>query len=734
LTGRPLQVGATYGGVDFLVLVGSICIGWVICTAPPRRSRALCAAAILIGAQLAYLVLLAYADDLLALLPDFVPSPKSETSWLGLSTWSNGLRSLIPWNLPLVAMLLDCGIVATMLAGSSWKPIVEVDEATLKRQRERQEKEEIPDSAIAKGVLFHFGPVLLVVLAALSGTLTANQPDLKGKKIVAYAGGSADWAKPAYDSPAAEDAAFGMLPLLVESLGGEFLKSHSLSADDLAKADVLLLIRPKEPWPAEALERASDYVRRGGAILLAGGNSDGEGTVPTIVSTTGSRSRLPRFDTALSRTGNWEQSYEIMSHPATAGINDLRNAFGLQFGSTVGANWRWRPVLVGRWGWSEPGRDAARHGSAEYKAGEPLGDLVLAAEQRFDKGCVFVLGDTKPLDNASLPGSFEFVGRLFSYLADRPSSPQAFWRQCCTLAGLLAMIGLLAGRPVAWQVMLTSATMAVSLVCCTAMGDAAGRILPDGRIVTSAGAAGVACVDASHLEAYATDSRRRGTENLGISEFLRTLMRQGYLPLLAPDLSRQRLDRCQLLVSIAPAREFSQAERADIKQFVSDGGTFLCMAGAENARPGAPLLADFGFKVPRSPVAPGDGVTEPAPLGHFQQTFGTSKRYVQFYAGWPVECTQASSQDWISWSDGKQDLPVVAWHAEGSGAVAVIGDTHFAANENIQRGGAALPDQIQFWRWLFSRVVPGQKEWNPPPAANADSSGTVENDDEMPEK
>ncbi len=47
----------------------------------------------------------------------------------------------------------------------------------------------------------------------------------------------------------------------------------------------------------------------------------------------------------------------------------------------------------------------------------------------------------------------------------------------------------------------------------------------------------------------------------------------------------------------------------------------------------------------------------------------------------------------------------------------MIGDTHFASNENLETAESTIPDNIRFWRWLLSRVVAGQKPWNPPPAA-----------------
>jgi len=731
LAGSRLEVGATFGGIDFLVLTFAIYTAWIICTVPPRRSRALWVAATIILGHFVYLVVLAYSEKLLALLPVVVVPPKSDIDHVGIWTWTNGLRTLIPWNMPLVAMFIDIVIVAAMVAGSPWLPVIEIDPEKLKRQKAREEKEEVPGSVLAKDVLFRFGPPLLAVAVALLAALAVNKSDLKGKTMVAYDRGYLNWLKPEYDSPI--DGRYGMLPAFVESLGGEFKHSKDLSEKDLAKADVLLLIHPDQPWPKETLDRVWDYVRGGGSLLLVAEPAVREGNSSSSFNDVLAPLAMEvRFDTAVPRPGSWEQSYDVMAHPATAGIDDLRNRFGIQLGSSIRTNWPARPALVGRWGWSDPGSDAATTGISQYNAGDRLGDLVLAAEQTVGRGRVFVLGDTSPLQNDGLPNAFPFAGRLLSHLANRPSSPQAGWRQWLALATLLAMLGLLAGRPAAWQTMLTPTVLGVSLVCCTAASYWSGRVLPDGHSIASGGVSNIAYIDASHLDAYQSDSQINRGVNLGIAELMRTLMRQGYLPLLAPDVTPERLERCGLLVSIAPAHGFSPAERDAVRKFVSAGGTFLCMVGAEQSRPSAPLLAEFGFEVPHSPAPPGEDATESAPLGAFQQVFAENgaNRHVQFYAGWPVECAPSGVDKWVVWSDGKNDLPIVVGHSEGAGAFVVIGDTHFAANENLQTPEGKAADNILFWRWLLTRVVRGQKPWSPSAGANADSSGGSEEDSE----
>jgi hypothetical protein len=725
LAGCRLEVGATFGGIDFLVLTFTIYAAWLLCTVPPRRSRAVWLAAIIVVCHFAYLVALAYSEKLLALLPALVVPPASDTSQVGVWTWSNGLRTLIPWNMPLLAMVIDLVIVTAMVANSPWLPIVEIDPEKLKRQKAREAKEEVPGTVLLKDMLFQFGPPLLAVAVALLAALAVNRSDLKGKKIVAYDKGFLNWIKPEYGSQ--YDGRFGMLPAFVESLGGKFEHSKHLAETDLADADVLLLIHPDEPWSTETLDRVWSYVRGGGSLLLAAEPAiHQDDSLSSFNEVLAPSAMEVRFDTAVSRPDQWEQSYDVMAHPAAAGIDDLRNRFGIQLASSIRTNWPARPMLVGRWGWSDPGNDAISTGGPSYAAGDRLGDLVLAAEQRVGQGRVLVLGDTSPLQNDGLPSAFPFTGRLLSYLANRPSSPQAAWRQWLTLVTLLAMVGLLAGRPAAWQTMLTASVLGVTLLCCTAVNYWSGHVLPDGHSITSGNIHNVAYVDASHLEAYQSESQteRGASRGRGIAEFMRTLMRQGYLPLLAPDVTPERIKRCGLFISIGPASEFTAAECDAVKQFVNAGGTFVCMVGGEESRPIAPLLAEFGFKVPHSPAPPGEDAREVAPLSGFQQVFGerSANRHVQFYAGWPIECDASGAEPWVLWSDGKNDLPIVVRRSVGAGAVVVICDTHFAANENYQSLEGTPADNISFWRWLLTRM-PGQKPWNPPGGAVGTTAG-----------
>jgi hypothetical protein len=720
IVGSPLDVGATFAGLDFLIVMAAILAGWLACTPPPRRSRCLWAVLAIAIIHFAYLTTLAYSEKLLSLLPDMVLPPESDINDVGVWTIGNGLRMLLPWNVPLLAVFLYTIFAAVLYRRSRWLPVIELSEKELKKLKEKEEQEEIPGSVLAADMLFRFGPMLLAIAATLLTALGANRSDLKGKTILAYERGYLNWGKPEYDSTA--EGLNGMLPVFVESLGGKFATSKDLAEKDLATADVVVLLHPDEPWPKETLERLWDYVRRGGSLLVVGDPAIREGKSQSSFNDVLQPTSIQvRDDTAVTRTGNWEQSYQVLAHPATAGIDDQRNQFGFELGSSIVTQWPASPVLVGRWGWSDPGSDAVTTGVSHYAAGKQLGDLVLAAEQSFGKGRVFVLGGASPLRNEMLANAYPFVGRLLGYLANRSSSPQAGWRQLLGLLAVLGLASLIALRPAAWQVMTTAAVMSLSLICCTAVGHWSGRVLPEGRERPHDQPNNVAYIDASHLEAFNHDLWTKH----GAAGLVRTLMRQGYMPLFATDIMKERLDRAAMLISVAPARTYSAGERYDIKQFVDRGGILVCLVGGEDARSIAPLLADFEFIVPPSPVAPNESIREPAPLGAKYGGFGEGNRQFRFYAAWPVESTDANAQKWSVWTDETGEKAIVMSRTEGQGVVLVIGDTHFASTENTESAETAPPENILFWRWIFSRVLPGLSPWDPP-ADRADTPSSTD--------
>jgi hypothetical protein len=698
MTGRPLTVGATFAGLDFLVLMTALYVGWICNIAPPRRRAGIYAAAAIALAYLVYLLALAHSEKIASLLPEPFYVPETDISRIGAWAWQNTARSFFPWNLPLLAMVLEAIVAACMFRMAEWLPVAGSGEEESLSKYGKDDVIEL--RAMLDDAVFKLGPPALAVLIAMLAALSLSKSDLKGKTVVAYDKGKFSWLKPEYDNPI--EGGYGMLPVFVNSLGGSFIRSPDLSPEELAKADVLVLLHPNSPFTSKQLKDIEDYVRRGGSLLLGAENYFHEDLAESHFNDVlGSTSMIVRYDTVVPLAANWEQSYQTVSHPATLGPDDLRNRFGSDRGAPISLGWPARPIVLGRWAWGSPGSYAVKEKSPEYQEGQALGDLVLAAEQPLGKGRIVVLGDMACLNNERLTCSWDFAGRLLGYLANRASSPQDGWRQLSTAAAIILLLAALAIRPDAFILALTSLALAASLVFCAYKSDASSRPLPSGQDQSPNR---LAYIDASHLEAFSDDL----WDDYGIAGFSRVLMRSGFLPLRLPELTPERLERAGLLVLMAPGRQLSPEELSAVGQFVNQGGTLVCLVGAEQVRPSAALLGKFGFEIDPSPVKPGESIREPDPFGALSILFGRPndpKIEIQMYAAWPIENIPQSYKTYITSSIDGKSWPIIARSRIGQGVVLVIADTYFAINRNLESATQEFPAHINFWRMLLKDNV-----------------------------
>ncbi|HOD80957.1 MAG TPA: hypothetical protein PKG77_06015 [Phycisphaerae bacterium] len=749
LSGGRLWTGPTFAGLDYLIVMAAL-------LALARRERAfstarlgVLAGAIVLG-HLAYLALLAHLPGVVegwvkALPVETVRGPAAhaprQAFWPGLA------KQAVPWNLPAVAGLIHLCLAGWLLAWSV-------------RQEARQAATRFKPATAA--IAAAACAALLPLAAVVSWPLSAG--GLEGKKIVLFEKGFLNWEKPAFGKYGrVYTGMYGMMPDFLASLGARCQISSELSEADLADADVLAMFFPDKPWTPGQLDRVKNYVRRGGALLVLGEHTirdektGGSARFNEVLEGTAME---VRFDSAEFEIGGWLHSYQTTAHPMTAGISDYRNEFGVVVGASVRADWPARPVLIGQWGFADPGDVRATRrallGNRAYDSGEKLGDLVLAAEQPVGDGLIMAFGDTSGFTNGVNMGAHRFTARVFSYLANRPGTGHHPSRQVAgmMLAAALAVLVWLSGD---WR-MLAAAGLAGSLafLAATSLNAEAwsGRLVPDGRRLAArtdppplpsgqAPCRHLAYVDTTHSSALSEESwRYNGTGGLAL-----TLMRGGYLTLNLPACTSEYLDRCKLLVTIAPFQEYSPAEREAIGRFVRGGGILICMAGYDHSAGCRSLLEDFGLRIGFATcenslvVEAGEDAREPISMGHFKAPYydgGTYRAYVRFHAAWPVGCIgQADGAKALAYGrlylDGllkaeiddprqrsaarrPRDVPVILLRSVEKGQVVVVGDTHFAANRNLEWEGGqpfeGMYENADFWRSLMGRLE--GRPWYPP--------------------
>jgi len=690
--------------------------------------------AAIFGGQALYLYALASSHDWLAAIPKAPPvTPSLYQSDLYIPPpwyWGDAVRTLLPWGLPWTALLIHAMTAAAMLRWSRWSSDGESPgssrQAVLPSDAQR-------DEAFARlPATLGLGAIALAAIFALVTSLSTGSFELTGRKVVVYEHGSLDWEKPKFDQYGRESAGqYGMLPMFLSSLGAQFTRTTELASPAVDAADVLVVIHPTRPWSAEQTERVWAYVRQGRALLvLAQPRVQDERSASSFNELLEAINVEVRFDTAVAATRNWQHGLESAIHPAVAGIDGSSNGFSLAESSSIRLGWQGRPLLVGRWGWSDPGSDAVLTGVTRLDAGARLGDLVLAAEQGVGQGSVVVLADANPLKNLGLPSGYEFTGRLLAYLASRGSSPAAGWRQAVGLLAGLGLVWMLGWKASPGRLAASLGVLALLLAMSNALATDRTKTFLDGKTSTPNP---VVCIDTSHLpqasgELWSDD---------GLAGLQLTLMRNGYLPIVLRRWDDEQLHRAGMLIAIAPARPFAGSEIADVRRFLEQGGVMLCMAGANHAGPIQPLLREFGLSVPLSPVAANDPRSEPSPMGFFRTPYldsGKYKSYMGLYAGWPV-ATEGQGAD--AFVRGFGDLPVVGVAHVGRGSLYVFGDTYFAANKNLEsedsKAARGLRENAYFWRWFLGEL--NGPKWTPPelpeePAATDDDSP----DDDTAEK
>ncbi len=710
LVDRPLEIGVTFAGLEWLVLIGLLYLeSW---RSGSRKLRpALALASGLIVVHLVYLGLLAQTHDLLARLPEVAEPvfdhPYEPPDW----RWPVAVGTWLPWKLPLLAIL---GHVA--MWGFAWR----WSEGARGPSGSYQTAGVFGSSApsMRAGGLLAASALALAVAA----TFCRGPADLDGRLLLANVRGRMDWERPQHDrygQPAA--GMFGMLPRLINSLGGTLQLTEQWSEDELAAADAVLLLHPCTSISPDQRERILGYVRRGGSLLLAAEPYQGFGPVisghEALLAATAIRVRR---DVAASPTGPWQPPGMLWAeHPGAAAWPIQRTGAFDSFGSSLALRWPARPLLVGRWGWSNPGSDAARTGVRRFEPGERLGDLVLAAEQRYGRGRIVVLGNSFSLTNEGGVRGYGLSGRLLQYLTAPPRGPQTAPRQLLTLALLVATGVLLVRHPAPEHLGAMAMVLALALPAGQQFRRHQTRVVPDGNLLTAEPLSRLVYLDAAHSPAFSDGQWSPD----GINGLALTLMRSDLMPLAMPRVTGERLAGAGMFVAIAPSRGYSGAVQRKLQEFVQRGGVLICMVGAEEAAASAPLLARFGFRVPRSPVPTGGDWKEPEPLGHMRSMYmdvhpveGEPYQVgLVLYAGWPVQMLR---DDGEVLAYGADERPVAVMRQVGRGRVVVIGDSHFALNKNLESSGGEPLDgayeNAHFWRWLLSRLLE-QDEWIPPP-------------------
>ena len=703
---EAMPIGATFAGIDLLVLILLFWVFWRTRQSTPRGKQTIIALAAVFLAQLLYLVVLSFSEQILAVLPAAYYITEDETNRTGVWVWQNAVRAAIPWNLPALATLLQLFVLGGMVR--TWNAVAEPVKD--KKIAPSSQRDVLSGKEAIRQIVLPLLPPVLALLLVLSALLSLPPTSMKEKTVLANLESFVSWRKPDYGQVGGNG--FGMLPLFIESLGGRLTFSQHFTPEELAKADLVLLLHPSQAWTEEEKNRIREYVNRGGNLLVGADTFRRESGKKSTTNDIAAFSGIQAEESiAAFLVDGGEQTFETIAHPAVAGLDASRNAFGFLRGAPLRVSWPAAPFLTNPWGWGEPAMNVSEGNQPNLTLDSRLGDLIVAAERSYGSGKVVVLGDANALSNDRLPISYGFVGRLLASMAHGTGSSVGLLYQSylAVLSGLL--IGLLSYSPQREKTLMTAAVFTVSLALCNMY--VAGAASPTPHRPEIGNAFDIAYIDTSHIGRYCErlwDPYRGKNEedapatsyDFGFAGFTRALMRHGFLPLRMAEFNPQQYSDSALTVSIAPGKPFSTAEISDVKKYVEAGGVFLCMVGAEEAGACESLLNAFDFSIAPMPVALGENEIEPWPHGAILYNYDDDapEEKVMFYAAWNVRSLRDENLfDLLNDKDGKL---LVAARGMGKGKFVVIADTYFASNQLME---VLHPENVRYWNYLLQQIT-----------------------------
>ncbi|MEM7201161.1 MAG: DUF4350 domain-containing protein [Planctomycetota bacterium] len=458
----------------------------------------------------------------------------------------------------------------------------------------------------------------------------------------------------------------------------------------LADVAVLVFICPTETLAPAQLTAVHDYVAAGGGLLVLSDHTDLMGSMGPTNQLLEPVAMELRFDTAMetrrSLIGNLEAR---ATGVLPANLDGL--AAQVLHGASLRVAAPARPLLVGTTMFGDFG-DRANGGRGAFLGDyaleahhEQLGDVVLAASADLGRGRVLAFGDTSTFQNTALARSAAVVADLYRWVAGatpRPT-PLGAWAG----AGLLLLLaaGLVRRLPLG-QVAGPAAAVATGMWIVAVAATADRHADADGgRLVHQLGPDRAFVLHGGDVAHWDLDQ----FQDHSIQGLLTCAARGGMVPLLGDLDDLGDLQSVGVAAVVAPAAPLSAALADRLERRLRDGGTVIVCAGYEESSGVAAFLQRFGLRIGAQPLgaAPVLGMAERRKYG------GPRGR-----ESWPVH------------SDGRlpstvhfavDDLAIVREVAVGAGRLAVIGDSWFLSDKNLEGETSHEPANVALLKTLM---------------------------------
>jgi hypothetical protein len=399
-----------------------------------------------------------------------------------------------------------------------------------------------------------------------------------------------------------------------------------------------------------------------------------------------------RFDSAYRAREIW-RGCQAAAPDAIAWGWDEANP-GVAVGASLDLSGSARPLLVGRYGFSDRGIRENTAGSFlgnyRYDKGEQLGDVVLVATTTYGRGRVVVWGDTSAFQGVS---SYypKVVGPMLAWLS-RPTA----WTERPPVR-IAAAIGLLGAMLWLWIVCGTpkqTALVAVSLL--------AGLVIPwllslphlEARVHV---AGDTVLFDRSQYPA----SGHYNAKVNPVGPLYTNLLRSGFRVTEMEGWDPDAIARARGIAFVAPQRSFSVGEVNALLKAEERGTVVILTVGQPDAAGSNRLLDSHGLMLLPKPM----GTVTPADPSASRRERENQPRFLD---AWPIATTDGrdpASLPGVEIIYRHGEDTVALFRRVGQGGLLLIADTRFFSDMNVEDMSGYWLGNLSLIHDLFKRYL-----------------------------
>ncbi len=559
--------------------------------------------------------------------------------------------------------------------------------------------------------------LFLFISAIILNTFTAVES--KGEKVLFYGQNSlGTWDVPEYGKYGREASGmFGLLPIYLSASGYEntfvvdnittflntsqpvnenitrfvnltdyvnFIESPEITRDILQDVNVFVVTNLNTSFSNTEKNIIWEFVERGGSLLVIGDHTNVGGIQQPLNDLLQPSEIRFRFDSALPLDSKfkWVTCYQLFNHPITStlqSLDELQISVGASLDSPSSI-----PIIVGRYALSDEGDQSneqmAYLGDYEYNSGEQIGDIILAAGMYYGKGKVLVFGDTSTFQNAAMPYSILFIQDVFAWLTNVSTQTDELVQIGISIIFLIAAFIIYFYQK---NNRLRFAFFPLALCVALIISNSATSIF-----LTEENLEGnIVYIDTSHGERFTIEP----FTDESVNGLILNLNRNGYLPTILREFSKDKMQHAKILIFNAPTKSFTADEVEYLSKYIYDGGIVILATGYEDKYASTLLLNKFQLDV------------EGIPLGPVPYVEANPEEYEnepKFVDSWPIIYNPEITKSYYNFT-WDRDYSLMVFVEHGDGGLLLISDSQYLLDKNIESIYDYWPGNIIFLKHIL---------------------------------